>query len=119
MEYTSKNTKVLYLGFNSMLKHKRGVENVIDFQSKANNNSISYYIHWDDKTSVYRYKGFLCIGIKASFLKYFVFNWLIFRIRKKEKEIFIHSHCPHYRNIKRSTLQLSLIFTCNNRSIIH
>jgi glycosyltransferase involved in cell wall biosynthesis len=92
MKDTFKNTKVLYFGFNNMLKHKRGVENVIDFQAKASINSINYYIHWDDKTSVYRYKGFLCIGIKDDFLKFFVFNWFIMRIKKKEKSIFIHSH---------------------------
>ena len=92
MKYTFENIKVLYLGFNSMLKHKRGVENVIDFQSRANNCGISYYIHWDTKTSVYRYRQFLCIGIKANFLKYLVLNWLIIRIKRKEKVIFIHSH---------------------------
>jgi glycosyltransferase involved in cell wall biosynthesis len=75
-----------------MLKHKRGVENVIDFQSKASGSSINYYVHWDDKTSVYKYKRFLCIGIKANFLKFFVFNWFMMRIKKKEKLIFIHSH---------------------------
>lgn len=92
MEDTFKNIKVLYLGLNNMLKHKRGVENVIDFQSKASNSKINYYIHWDDNTSVYKYKGFLCIGIKANFFKYFVFNWFMTRIKKKEKTIFIHSH---------------------------
>lgn len=92
MKDTFKNTKVLYLGFNNMLKHKRGVENVIDFQSKAINSNINYYIHWDDKTSVYKYNGLLCIGIKANFLKFFVFNFFIMRIKRKEKSIFIHSH---------------------------
>ncbi|MDP5158290.1 MAG: glycosyltransferase family 4 protein [Flaviramulus sp.] len=75
-----------------MLKHKRGVENVIDFQSKASASKINYYIHWDNKTSVYRYKDFICIGIKADFFKFFVFNWFILRIKRKEKSIFIHSH---------------------------
>lgn len=92
MNNTLKNTKVLYLGFNNMLKHKRGVENVIDFQSKAINTNINYYVHWDDKTSVYRYKNFLCIGIKNNFLKFLVFNWFMLRIKKREKSIFIHSH---------------------------
>ena len=92
MNYTFKNTKVLYLGFNNMLKHKRGVENVIDFQSKASTSDINYYIHWDDVTRVYKYKGFLCIGIKSDFLKFFVFNKLMKRVKKREKSIFIHSH---------------------------
>ena len=92
MNHTSKNTKVLYLGFNNMLKHKRGVENVIDFQSKASTSDINYYIHWDDTTRVYKYKEFICIGIKNNFLKFLVFNWFMIRIKKREKSIFIHSH---------------------------
>lgn len=92
MNNTLKNTKIIYLGFRNMLKHKRGVENVIDFQSKASNSKINYYLHWDDKTSVYRFKDFICIGIKANFFKFFVFNWFILRIKNKEKSIFIHSH---------------------------
>lgn len=92
MNHTSKNTIVLYLGFNNMLKHKRGVENVIDFQSKASPSDINYYIHWDDTTRVYKYNGFLCIGIKSNFFKFFAFNWFMMRIKKKGKSIFIHSH---------------------------
>jgi glycosyltransferase involved in cell wall biosynthesis len=92
MKSTSKNKKVIYLGFNHMLKQKRGVENVIDFQSKASTGKINYYIHWDDETSVYRYNGLLCVGIKANFLKLFVFNWVMIKIKRKEKTIFIHSH---------------------------
>jgi glycosyltransferase involved in cell wall biosynthesis len=75
-----------------MLKHKRGVENVIGFQSKASVSDINYYIHWDDETSVYKHNGFLCIGIKSNFFKFFVFNWFMMRIKKREKSIFIHSH---------------------------
>jgi glycosyltransferase involved in cell wall biosynthesis len=92
MKNTFKNTKVVYLGFNNMLKHKRGVENVIDFQSKASISKINYYVHWDDKTAVYKNKNFLCIGIKNNFFKFFVFNWFMMRIKKREKSIFIHSH---------------------------
>ena len=105
MSDTFKNTKVLYFGFNNMLKHKRGVENVIDFQSKASVNRISYYIHWDDKTSVYKHKGFLCIGVKANFLKYFVFNWFMIRIRRREELTFIHSH--------NTLMSLACIFRTN------
>lgn len=89
---SNNNSKVLYLGFNHMLKHKRGVENVIDFQAKAFPNRIHYYIHWDTNTSIYRYKSFICVGIKNNFFKYFLFNWFVFKIKKKKKNIFIHSH---------------------------
>jgi glycosyltransferase involved in cell wall biosynthesis len=92
MNNSFQNTKVVYLGFNSMLKHKRGVENVIDFQSKASGSPINYYIHWDDKTNVYRYKGLICIGIKSNLFQFFVFNWVMIKIKRREKSIFIHSH---------------------------
>jgi len=92
MNDTFKKTKVVYLGFNNMLKHKRGVENVIDFQSKSCFNKVNYYVHWDDKTSVYHYENFLCIAIKNNFYKFFVLNWFLLKIKKREKSIFIHSH---------------------------
>jgi len=92
MNNTFKSTKVVYLGFNSMLKHKRGVENVIDFQSKASSSSINYYIHWDNKTEVYHYNHFLCIGIKNNIFRFIVLNWFLLKIKKKEKSLLIHSH---------------------------
>lgn len=92
MNNDSNSTKITYLGFNNMFKHKRGVENVIDFQSRASLSEVNYYIHWNDKTTVYHYNHFLCIGIKNDIYKYFVLNWFLFKIRRKEKSIFIHSH---------------------------
>lgn len=92
MSTTSKSSKFVYLGFNNMLKHKRGVENVIDFQSKASLSTINYYIHWDTKTAVYHYNHFLCIGIKNNVFRFVVLNWFLLKIKKREKKIFIHSH---------------------------
>lgn len=92
MNTTSNSTKITYLGFNNMFKHKRGVENVIDFQSRASLSEINYYIHWDDRTAVYHYKNFLCIGIKSNIYKFVVLNWFLLRIKKRERSIFIHSH---------------------------
>lgn len=86
------SNRITYLGFNNMFKHKRGVENVIDFQSRASLTEINYYIHWDDRTVVYHYNNFLCIGIKSNIYKFFVLNWFLLKIKKREKSIFIHSH---------------------------
>ena len=58
--------KIVYLGYNHMFKHKRGVENVIEFQSKASLSIFNYYIHWDDVTNAYRYENLICIGIKKN-----------------------------------------------------
>lgn len=92
MNNTLKSSKIVYLGFNAMHKHKRGVENVIDFQSKASVSTINYYIHWENHTAVYHYNQFLCIAIKNDIFRFFVLNWVLFKIKKKEKSIFIHSH---------------------------
>lgn len=92
MKYKFKNNKIVFLGFNNMLKHKRGVENVIAFQSKSGFNAINYYVHWDNKTSVYHYENFLCISIKNNSYKYFVLNWVLLKIKRRDKSSFIHSH---------------------------
>lgn len=80
------------MGFNNMLKHKRGVENVIDFQSKAAFGRINYYLHWDLSTSVYRYENFICISIKKDKLRFFELHTILSKIRKRDNAIFIHSH---------------------------
>ena len=75
-----------------MLKHKRGVENVITFQSKSGFDSINYYVHWDDETKVYHYENFLCISIKNNSFKFFVLNLILLKIKSRDNSIFIHSH---------------------------
>lgn len=89
-----RNKKIAYLGINNLFKHKRGVENVIDFQSQANNGCNNYYIHWDDKTYVYRYDELICIAIKKNFLWIIVLNVILYKIRKRDNSLFIHSHNP-------------------------
>lgn len=89
-----KNRKITYLGINNLFKHKRGVENVIDFQSQANSQCNNYYIHWDDKTYVYRYEKLICIAVKKNFLWTIVLNIILFKIKKRDKSLFIHSHNP-------------------------
>lgn len=88
------NRKITYLGINNLFKHKRGVENVIDFQSQANSDCNNYYIHWDDKTYVYRYEELICIAIKKNFLWIIVLNVILSKIKKRDKSLFIHSHNP-------------------------
>ena len=56
---------VIYFGYNSFKKFKRGVENVIIFQSLALNFKYRVYIHWGDKNEVYKYNNFICISIKV------------------------------------------------------
>lgn len=82
---------IIYLGFNSFKGHKRGVENVIDFQSNACNFNKKIYIHWGDKTEVYKNDTFICISVKQFFLWPLVLNAIIYKIKKKNK-IIIHSH---------------------------
>ncbi|WP_417939613.1 glycosyltransferase [Flavobacterium sp. RS13.1] len=85
---------MLFLGYNNMRIHKRGVENVIHFQSLASRFSINYYIHWDTQTKVYHYDSLICIGIRKNAFWYIGLNILLCKLKKKHKKIFIHSHNP-------------------------
>ncbi len=77
-----------------MFEHKRGVENVIHFQSKASPFFLNYYLHWDTKNQVYRYENLVCIGIKKDFFWFLTLNFILFKIKKRDTKIFIHSHNP-------------------------
>lgn len=84
---------IVYLGYNSFLKFKRGVENVIIFQSISFPFSKKYYIHWDQKTYVYKYSDIICIGLKKNFFWPLRLNIIVFRLLKSKISI-IHSHNP-------------------------
>lgn len=83
--------KIVYLGYNSFKDHKRGVENVIEFQSKAYDFKQFYYIHWGKKTYSYKYEKFICISIKNCWYWPIVLNFVLLKLRK-EKEYLMHSH---------------------------
>lgn len=85
--------KILYLGYNSFDQHKRGVENVIEFQSKACDFERIYYLHWGSKTTAYKNNKFACISIKHCWYWPLMLNLVLIRIKKKNKSI-IHSHNP-------------------------
>jgi hypothetical protein len=85
---------IIYLGFNNPNKHKRGVENVIKFQSESAKNYYKYYIFFDDTESKFKWGSIKCIGIKNNNLRFLKLNKLIREIIKKNarKNIVIHSH---------------------------
>ncbi len=93
------NNTIIYLGYNNFLKHKRGVENVIELQSIASDNKINYYIHWDDTNKIYRYKNFICIAIKKNLLWGIQFNLILGRIRRNKVNLLIHSHNPFMSSV--------------------
>jgi glycosyltransferase involved in cell wall biosynthesis len=84
---------LVFLGYNNMFTHKRGVENVIHFQSQASPLELNYYLHWDNSTHVYRFENLVCIGIKKNLFWFISLNILLSRIKRKKK-MFIHSHNP-------------------------
>lgn len=90
----SKNCGLAFLGYNNMFTHKRGVENVIQSQSQASPFAVNYYLHWDTQTRVYRCENLICIGIKKKLFWFITLNILLFKIKIKNKKIFIHSHNP-------------------------
>lgn len=86
--------KITFLGYNNMLTHKRGVENVIHFQSHASPFEINYFFHWDTQTRVSRYENLICIGLDKNRFWFVTLNVILLKLKKRNKKIFIHSHNP-------------------------
>jgi len=87
----NKQNYIIYFGLNSFYEHKRGVENVIDFQSKAFYFDKIYYVHWGSKTTAYKNKKFICVSIKHCWYWPILLNMVLLIIYRKKKVI-IHSH---------------------------
>jgi glycosyltransferase involved in cell wall biosynthesis len=85
---------IIFLGFNNLKIYKRGVENVIAFQSESTPYFKNIYIHWDIQNSIYRYNNLICIGLKKHIFWFISLNLILFKIKKKQKSLFIHSHNP-------------------------
>lgn len=85
--------KILYLGFNSFRTHKRGVENVIEFQSLVLK-EWCYYIHWGDSLKVYKCGNLICISLPVySVWKFILLSIIVRRISSRHNgKILIHSH---------------------------
>lgn len=90
----NKRYGLVFLGFNNMFTHKRGVENVIQSQSHSSLFAVNYYLHWDSQTKVSRYENLICIGVKKNLFWFVTLNVLLFQLKRKNKKIFIHSHNP-------------------------
>lgn len=85
--------KIIFLGFRSFGEHKRGVENVIEFQSKALAFEKIYYIHFGKDNTAYKFKNYICISLSPlSFNTFFIINKLMKRI--KDSNTLLHSHNP-------------------------
>lgn len=118
---------IIYFGYNSFLKHKRGVENVIDFQANTFLFTKVYYIHWGSKNAAYKANKFISISIKNCWYWPVILNLVLIRMYKKNN-FFIHSHNPifsffsffktHLLTVhdglyylsKQRSLQLSILF---------
>lgn len=85
---------IIYFGYNNIFDHKRGVENVIEFQSLSSQNKKNYYIHWDSKNIIYHHKNLICIGIKKNYCWIYTLNIYLFKIKQKKAKFKIHSHNP-------------------------
>ena len=77
-----------------MITYKRGVENVIHFQSHASTFELNYYLYWDIETRVSRYDNLICIGVKKNIFWFVTLNLILLKIKRRDKEIFLHSHNP-------------------------
>ena len=83
--------KIVYFGFNSFRSHKRGVENVIDFQSKSFPFERIYYICWGPRTEVYKEGKLCCLSIKHCWYWPIFLNLILLRL-KSRGQLIIHSH---------------------------
>lgn len=83
---------ILYLGFNSFSEHKRGVENVIAFQSEACYETTKIYLYFGNKNVIYRWNNLICISIKMNIIRFIVMNFIVWKLFKKYNKIIIHSH---------------------------
>lgn len=85
---------VIFIGSNNPYKHKRGVENVILFQSKMLGDCKKYYLFFDDENSNFTWEDITCHGVKNNALKIIKINNILKNILQKEKDnkVYIHSH---------------------------
>lgn len=84
---------IVYFGNNSFVDHKRGVENVIEFQSRSHNYRIIFYVHWGPVTKAYKHGNFSCISIKHCWYWPVILNCFLIRLHRRHKFI-THSHNP-------------------------
>lgn len=85
--------RIIYLGYNGFYSHKRGVENVIEFQSSVFN-EWCYYIHWGEVLKVYKYRKMVCISLPVHSVCRFLLLSIVIKhiVTKNAKKVFIHSH---------------------------
>lgn len=83
----------MYFGSNAHKTHKRGVENVIETQSKSFDFQCVYYIHWGERTTAYRgARHPICLSLKNDWFWPVRLNAILFRIKQKQEHLIIHSH---------------------------
>ena len=90
--------KIIYFGFNDFKIHKRGVENVIDFQSNSCDFEKIFYFHWGNTTKVTKHKKIICILIKHFWYWPIILNLVLYKLKKRDNLI-IHSHNPLFTSL--------------------
>lgn len=85
---------IVFLGGNDFKFYKRGVENVMWFQSRNHIFDRKIHIALSKSNAVYKWRDIICISIKRDSICYLRLNLLILRLRHKYQNVFIHSHSP-------------------------
>lgn len=83
---------IIYIGYNDLRVYKRGVENVIWFQSCNNVFHRTIYLAICDRNGIYMWNNMICISIKKNILCYIKLNMIIWYLKHKYGNVFIHSH---------------------------
>ena len=87
-----KDKILIYLGYNSPIIYKRGVENVILSQSGALPQNVKkYYVFFGEKDEEFFWDSIKCISIKHNLFRFFKLNKFINNLYKND-ECTIHSH---------------------------
>lgn len=87
-----RSVSIIYLGNNDPRKYKRGVENVIYAQSHCLSFRYKYYVFWGECMELFRWDDIICISIPNHSI--FLYNYIIFKIKRYHKHTIIHSHGP-------------------------
>jgi glycosyltransferase involved in cell wall biosynthesis len=82
---------IAFLGFNDPRIYKRGVENVIKFQSSVKVFKYKYYIFFGLNNEIFRWDDIICISIKTTLFKYFLLSIIIYKLKRKNIT-YVHSH---------------------------
>jgi glycosyltransferase involved in cell wall biosynthesis len=87
--------RYFFIGNNSFDHHKRGVENVIEQQMSAINDSLIFYIHWGNSKNIFvkKVNGFIDVALPSNIFKAILYlNIVLLKYFNQHKFIISHNY---------------------------